>query len=181
MILTERKKFFGAFILSGIIIGSISMMRGSHEYSSAMNAEPNKQIQQAGQALFVLGWIALGYYFSLGTEGMRLESTQKTLWIFGSILLILVAMMMIEVQGVSGSTKQGMDALFSIGIFSLALAITINKGTESKITAFLGAGLVVGAYFMLPYQASTCTVHGFGMPMLTGGFAMLSFVNGRAW
>ena len=181
MQLVERNKFFGGLILAGIVVVSIILLRGADEYSASMNAEPNMDMKKAGQALFVIGWVGMGYYLSLGTEGLAIENQQKLLWIMGPILLIIVSIMMMEGQGVTGDKKKGMEALFIVGSASLALAVTMGKSTEVKIIAFLGAALIGGSKYMLDYQKQTCTVHGPGMPMLVGGLIALVFSGARAW
>lgn len=179
-ILVERKKLFGSFIASGLIIASIILMKGGEELAAAKNAELNAQ-RQTGAALFVIGWVGLVYLFALGTEGYKFQMNKQTLWMTASVLLVVTAMMMMEVELVKGQTKQGMDAMLTIGLVSLSGALTWKKSWETKIIALLGSGALISSHFTLPYQRDNCMVHGPGMALIPAGFSLLIFANARAY
>lgn len=179
LILVERRKLFGAFVATGLIIASIIMSKGGQEYSSSQDAESPKS--QAAVALFVIGWVLFAYLAALGADGLKLKMNIYTLWMVGSVILIIIAMSIMQGSYVTGMTKQGMDAMLTIGLVSLAGALSWGKSWETMVTALLGSGALIASHFVLPEQEKMGMVYGPGMALLPIGFSLLYFAVARPY
>lgn len=179
LIIVERRKLFGMFITTGLIIASIIMTKGGQEYTSSRDAQSPQS--QAGVALFVIGWVGFAYLASLSPDGLKINMDRKSLWMAASVVLIVIAMSIMQGTYVTGMTKQGMDAMLTIGLVSLAGSLSWGKSWETMLTALLGSGSLIAAHYVLPEQEKMKMVYGPGMSLLPIGFGLLYFVSARPY
>jgi len=182
MLLVERKKLYATLIAGAIVILGVSLKNSSEQLSKTRGAQPNPEIQKAGAALFVIGWIGIAYSCSLGTEGSKFGNRTKILWVLGSVTAIVTAVMLMTVEKVGGVSKQMMAAIFILGWLSLGLAVTHKKGYETKFLGLLAAvSVIISMVVMLPWQRANCVVDAPGFGMFVSGFGLLALANARPY
>ncbi len=161
-----------------LVIAGVVMKNGSEQWTDAPD-----WFESVGPVLFLVGWVYAavvacnGFSVPSVSEFTRMSSDRSRIW--SAVALILVSVYFLKGSDLSSSMQ-----MLSVGAFVVGWLLfghSVGSNPLAKQVGLLGALFVIASMvFILPWQRPTGYVDGPGMPMFTGGWAMVALAASLA-
>lgn len=177
----NNKRLWGVLISSFAILGGVTLKDSIQEYSE--NPNPNKLLTMLGVSLFIIGWIGVAYFVSLGKEGRTVGGIKTWLGLISSLFIMLSALSVRWAEDTFRNTSPPRWVMASGTVFAmmwLLLGYSVSIGKSSGALWFgLSAAIlaIFSALVVVPWQRSRNIVDGPGIILLTLAWVSFAVAN----